>query len=417
MKVAMVSEHASPLAVLGGPDAGGQNVHVRALASELGSLGCRVVVYTRRDDPFVPRRVGLSTGAVVEHVRAGPAHHVPKDEMLPYMAAFSARLGELWAHDRPDIVHAHFWMSALASLEAARPLGIPVVVTFHALGAVKRRFQGASDTSPGARLDIEAAVAIGADHTIATAREEMGELAAMGADPARMSVVPCGIDPTIFCAKGPSAADEPSARRETVLAIGRLVPRKGVQDVISALAHLPTAQLIVAGGPPAEELTKDPEAERLMGWATELGVSQRVRWLGRQPHDAVPPLMRSASAVVSVPWYEPFGIVPVEAMACGVPVVASSVGGHLDTVVDGKTGLLVPPRAPRALADALGLLFADRSWATQLGAAGAARARDHYSWSHVGEMTLDIYRAVAGRATAGEPVRPVATAATLSGRR
>src|SRR5690242_7740256 len=156
MKIAMVSEHASPLAVLGGVDAGGQNVHVAELASALARQGDDVVVHTRRDFAELPRRVTLCPGVEVDHVDAGPPTEVPKDELLAHMPAFADELREQWAADPPDVVHSHFWMSGLAALDAARDLGIPVVHTFHALGIVKRRHQGAADTSPPTRVKLEA---------------------------------------------------------------------------------------------------------------------------------------------------------------------------------------------------------------------------------------------------------------------
>ena len=148
MRVAMVSEHASPLAVLGGVDAGGQNVHVAALAAALARRGVDVTVHTRRDDPGLPRRVEMTPGVTVDHVPAGPASPLPKDDRLPHMAAMADDLHRVWSRRRPDVVHAHFWMSGVAALAAARPLGIPVVQTFHALGIVKKRHQGGKDTSP-----------------------------------------------------------------------------------------------------------------------------------------------------------------------------------------------------------------------------------------------------------------------------
>src|SRR3954468_23755093 len=155
MRVALVSEHASPLAVLGGVDAGGQNVHVAALARALARRGAEVVVHTRRDDPGLPRRVELCPGVVVDHVDAGPACALPKDELLPHMRAFARELERCWRDERPDVVHSHFWMSGLATLDAASALKIPVVHTFHALGVVKHRYQGDADTSPARRIELE----------------------------------------------------------------------------------------------------------------------------------------------------------------------------------------------------------------------------------------------------------------------
>jgi D-inositol-3-phosphate glycosyltransferase len=394
MRIAMVSEHASPLAVLGGVDAGGQNVHVAALAATLGRRGDSVVVHTRRDDPDLPRRVPLAAGVEVDHVDAGPAAEVPKDELLPHMAAFADDLRERWEEERPDVVHAHFWMSAVAALDAAAPLAIPVVHTFHALGTVKRRHQGARDTSPPERLAIEARIAREVRRIVATCTDEVFELLRMGADRRRVTVVPCGVDLGRFSAEGP-AEPRPRARRRLVAAC-RLVERKGIGDVVAALAELPDAELHVAGGPAAAELAGDPEARRLRALAADLGVGDRLVLRGRVDRDAMPPLLRSADAVVCAPWYEPFGIVPLEAMACGVPVVATAVGGQIDSVVHGVTGVHVPPRDPAALAAALRSLLADPARRAELGRQGRARARRLYDFDRIAAATREVYDEVRG---------------------
>jgi len=217
----------------------------------------------------------------------------------------------------------------------------------------------------------------------------------MGADLRRVAVVPCGVDLAMFRPDGPAAPRPPGWAR--LLVVSRLVERKGIGNVIDALAELPGAELVVAGGPPAGELGGDPEARRLTALAERLGVADRVRLLGRVGRCDLPALYRSADLVVSVPWYEPFGIVPLEAMACGVPVVASAVGGLVDTVVDGVTGVHVPPRRPRLLAEAIaGLLAAPERRAT-LGATGARRARRRYGWDRIAGSTLELYGALLAR--------------------
>jgi glycosyltransferase involved in cell wall biosynthesis len=418
MRVAMVSEHASPLAVLGGEETGGQNVHVAALSSALAACGVEVVIYTRRDDPTLPDRVAMPSGPVVEHVDAGPPEPVPRDRLRPYMDAFSAALRRAWSAAPPDLVHAHFWMSGVASLAAARPLGIPVVQTFHALGVVKRRHQGDKDTSPPSRIREETGIARGADRIIATCSDEVFELVRLGASLRRISVVPCGVDLELFRPDGPAeprhapaaSADDRSAdpsqagaggglavaspdapSRPRLVVVSRLVERKGIGNVITALATLPGVELVIAGGPPAGELDQDREARRLRALAEELGVAGRVDFRGRLPHEQLPPLLRSADAVVCVPWYEPFGIVPLEAMACGAPVVASAVGGLVDTVVDGVTGLHVPPRRPDLLAAALAELLGDPDRRAAFGRAGARRAARHYGWDRIAARSLDAY--------------------------
>jgi glycosyltransferase involved in cell wall biosynthesis len=404
MKISMVSEHASPLAALGGVDAGGQNVHVAALSEALAARGHSVTVYTRRDSQDLPARVKVGRRLEVVHVDAGPALHVPKDELLPFMGELADGIAKDWGQRPPDLVHAHFWMSGLAALDAARRdepgFRIPVIQTFHALGTVKRRHQGAEDTSPRERRWLEPGVGQAADRIIATCSDEVFELKAMGIDTGKISIASCGVDLGLFAADGPA---DPRPRRHRILSVGRLVPRKGVDLVIRALPLLSAAGyddvelLIVGGGAESGVLHADPEVNRLLALAAELGVSDKVTLQGQVPRAAMPGIFRSADAVVCTPWYEPFGIVPLEAMACGVPVVAAAVGGLRDTVVNRGTGLHVPPRDPEAIASALALLLADPALRAELGSAGQKRARTRYSWERVAAETEKAYQlAVAG---------------------
>jgi D-inositol-3-phosphate glycosyltransferase len=394
----MVSEHASPLAVLGGVDAGGQNVHVASLASAIAQDGVDVTVHTRRDDRALPPQVEFR-GITVDNVDAGPPEPIAKDDLLPYMGRFATWLNRCWSEDPPDVVHAHFWMSGRAALAAAQPLGIPVVQTFHALGVVKRRHQGAKDTSHPGRIAAEQAIMRGADWIVATCSDEVGELEREGADLRRVSVVPCGVDVAQFRPVGEGERRDPSIGRLVI--VGRLVERKGIGNAIEALSELPGAQLVVAGGPTRDQLAGDPEARRLLSFAEQLRVADRVLMRGRVEREDVPALIRSADAVLCVPWYEPFGIVPLESMASGVPVVASAVGGMLDSVVDGVTGLHVAPREPQAIARAAGDLLAARERRKQMGVAGVRRARELYSWERVAADTLDVYRSLVQSARRG----------------
>ncbi len=403
MRIAMVSEHASPLAALGGVDAGGQNVHVAALALGLGALGHQVRVYTRRDSIDLPERVELGPGAEVVHVPAGPAERIAKDEMLPFMRIFGRWMARTWVRDGiPHLVHSHFWMSGIAALEAATTVDVPVVHTFHALGTVKRRHQGRRDSSPAQRLRTEALIGRSVNRIIATCTDEIDELDRMGVPIDAISVVPCGVDTALFTPLGsPPTGRLPhpalvGATRSgpTLLSVGRLVERKGVDTVIEALAELPDVRLVIAGGPDRAALATDPEALRLRRRAAELGVAERVQLLGSVPHEALPGLIRSSDVVVCTPWYEPFGIVPIEAAACGTPVVGAAVGGLLDTIVDGSTGTLVPPKDAPATAAAVRDLLADEPRRRAYGRAARRRAVSLYDWSSVGAATDRVYSAV-----------------------
>ncbi|VEG44525.1 group 1 glycosyl transferase [Mycolicibacterium flavescens] len=388
MKIAMVSEHASPLAALGGVDAGGQNVHVAEVSAALTRRGHQVSVYTRRDAPDLPDRVVTPEGYTVVHVAAGPPEPLPKDELLSYMGPFAQFLDSDWAADRPDVAHAHFWMSGIATQLAARHLNLPAVQTFHALGVVKRRHQGVQDTSPPERLRLEATVARSATWVAATCTDEVFELMRMGRSRNRISVVPCGVDLDLFSPEGPVA---PRSERHRIVSVGRFVPRKGFDVVVRALPHLPETELVIVGGPDASQLGSDPEARRLMNLATQLGVAGRVRLYGSVSRTDMPAILRSANVVACTPWYEPFGIVPLEAMACGVPVVASAVGGMLDTVVHDVTGQLVKPERPDEVAKAVNRLLRDDFLRQSMGAAGRDRARARYSWDRVAADTQRIY--------------------------
>jgi D-inositol-3-phosphate glycosyltransferase len=391
MDVAMLSEHASPLATLGGEDAGGQNVHVAMLARALAARGHRVTVYTRRDDPGLPRSVAFAPGVTVEHLDAGPPAPLPKDALWAHVPELAASLRSVLVAAPPDVLHAHFWMSGTAAIDATGGLGIPVVQTFHALGTVKRRWQGSADTSPAPRIRVETAIARTAAGVIATCADEVAELEALGVDPRRVSVVPCGVDTEAFTPEGPAA---PRTDTPRLLVIGRLVARKGLGDVLVALGQLPDAELVVVGGPGTEELCTDGAAAAVRDQAAGLGVSDRLRLVGRADRGEVAAWIRSSDIVVCAPWYEPFGIVPLEAMACGVPIVGTAVGGLMDTVVQGRTGLLVPPRCPDQLAAALARLLADPERRARMGAAGRARVVAAYDWREVARKTEINYRRI-----------------------
>lgn len=396
MKIAMVSEDASPLMTHAGIHVGGQNVHVAELSAAMVRRGHDVTVYTRRDDPDVPERVTAPQGYAVVHVPAGPARQLPKDELLRHMGAFAQFLDSQWLAEPPDVAHAHFWTSGIATQLAARAHAVPTVQTFRALGVVKRRHEGAQDSGLNARIKLEKLVATHATWVAATCTDELFELARIGRSRARTSVVPCGVDLDRFSTVGP--VSERSERRR-IVAVGRLLPRKGFDTMIEALPHIPDAEYLIIGGPDAKCMQHDPELRRLGALAAELGVADRVKFLGAISHADMPAMLRSADVVTCTPWYDSFGLVPLEAMACGVPVVSSAVGGMLDTVVQDVTGRLVTPRRPRECAEAVMAILRDSFRRRSFGLAGRDRACARYSWDRISADTLRIYdRLVTARA-------------------
>ncbi|WP_283133253.1 glycosyltransferase [Rhizohabitans arisaemae] len=396
MKIALVSQNADPLAA-GEAGSSGQHTHVAALARHLSALGHRVTVYTRAQRPDPARRSRLTRDAHVVRLPAGPAEPIAGNELSPWIPEFGGRLAEEFAHDPPDVAHAHHWTSGLAVLSAAKGLGVPLVQTFHSLGVTARRHHQDDSVCPPGRRQVEALLARNADATVATCSEEVFELVRMGMPRRRASVVPGGVDLTAFTPEGPRADRPPRPR---LLCFTDLTPRKGVDTAIVALTRIPQAELLVVGASGGVPLDDHPEVARLRRIAIRAGVGDRVRFLGQIGRRSLPSLIRSADAVISVPWYESFGLTPLEAMACGVPVLASSVGGHVDTVVDGVTGTLVPPRRSDLLAKAAVALLEDPTLRTAYGIGGADRARSRFCWSRVATETAQVYERVTGAAVA-----------------
>jgi glycosyltransferase involved in cell wall biosynthesis len=323
---------------------------------------------------------------------------LPKDDLLPFMGDFGRWLAGRWEHDStPDVVHAHFWMSGLAALTATATTRIPVVVTYHALGSVKRRHQGSKDTSPETRLGLERELGLLADRVIAQGTEEVDELGRMGVPRSSIVVIPSGVNTELFAPTGPSAP-RPRGQRHRVLSVGRMVERKGFADLIEALRRVPDAELVIVGGPPADRLDGDAEVGRLRALAEEHKVADRVRLLGSVPREDMAGWYRSADVVACTPWYEPFGLTPLEAMACGVPVVAYAVGGLAESVIDGVTGTLVQPRDIRGLATALRNVLGDDVARMSYASAAVDRVRSRYTWDRTATDLERVYARVTGTA-------------------
>jgi glycosyltransferase involved in cell wall biosynthesis len=313
------------------------------------------------------------------------------------MGEFGRWLARHWEDEpafAPDVVHAHFWMSGLAALTATAARRVPVVVTYHALGSIKRRFNGDNDPSPPTRLGLERELAHLADRIVAQSGEEVDELGRMGVARGSIAIVPSGVDVERFTPAGPRV-DRPSGRPR-ILSAGRMVERKGFGELINALPLVPDAELVLIGGPPAAALDGDPEATRLRELAARRGVADRVLLVGSVPRDEMPAWYRSADVVACAPWYEPFGLTPLEAMACGVPVVAYAVGGLAESVIDGVTGVLVTPRDVRGLAGALRSVLADEVRRMSYASAAVDRVRSRYTWERTAADIERVYTTVAG---------------------
>jgi glycosyltransferase involved in cell wall biosynthesis len=415
-KIALISEHASPLAAVGGIDSGGQNVYVAQVARALGRLGYSVDVFTRRDSSEPAEVVPFAPGVRVVNVPAGPASYVRKEEMLPLMDEFADYVCDFAAREGGyRISHANFFMSGLVSMALKERLGTPYVVTFHALGRVRRLHQGDADQFPRERLDIEDEAIERADGIIAECPQDRSDLTTLyRADPRRVAVIPCGYDKAelwpitkAFSRRALGLAGE----EPILLNVGRLTPRKGIDNLVRGLGRLARshgimAKLIVVGGNsdlPDPALT--PEIGRLKAIAAEEGVERQVCFTGRRSREFLKLYYSAADLFCTTPWYEPFGITPLEAMACATPVIGADVGGIRFSVADGVTGALVPPNDPDAFAARAAELLGDRDRLRDMGRAGLHRVQAQFTWPKVTRTIGAFYEQVLG---AGTPQRRLA---------
>jgi len=404
-RIAFISEHASPLSAIGGVDAGGQNIYVGELARQLAKKGYEVDIFTRREDAQLPQCLQWANGVRIVHVDAGPARCIPKEQLLPHMGAFRNNMLQfIQQHGiRYKLVHANFFMSAQVAAELKQALHLPFVVTFHALGHIRRLHQGEQDKFPPERIAIEEAVIQQADCIIAECPQDKDDLLQHYKAPAgKIAVIPGGVNPDEMY-----PVDKQIARMrlklppdETVLLqLGRMVPRKGVDNVIQALSRLEytgsKVRLLIVGG--EEEVCGqgfNPEMARLKQLAKDLGVATSVTFTGQRPRDELKYYYAAADLFITTPWYEPFGITPLEAMACGTPVIGANVGGIKYSVQDGKTGLLVPPQQPEVLAQKMGMLLHNKPLLQEMSANAIKRVHTFFTWQRVAHLVHNVYEKV-----------------------
>ncbi|GIF70292.1 glycosyl transferase [Asanoa ishikariensis] len=388
MRIAMISEHADPS---DGAASGGRGAFVGDLSAALADAGHEVRVYTRK---VAANEADATVGGVsVIRVPAGPARPLDDGELLPYTKDFSRFLVDRWRGDgwTPAVAHAHFWTSGLAAITAGKQTGVPVVESYHELASAARR--GDAFSGPPQRIGYERVLGRAVDRVVAQSQDELRELVRMGVPRSHLVLIPGGVDDELFQPEGPARDRGP---RRRVLSVGALTARKGHEDVISALRLVPDAECVVVGGPPAESLDTDPAARELRELADRYDVGDRVRLVGRVPRLEMPLWYRSADLLVAAPWYEPFGLSPLEAMACGVPVIGTAVGGIAETVVEGLTGDLVPVRDPRALGTAIRHLLGDPVRHLAYATAAIDRARQVYSWKRVAGQLAAVYTTLSG---------------------
>jgi len=398
-ELAVLSLHSSPLAQPGVGDSGGMNVYVRELAASLAQAGVGVTVYVRRWHPGLADEVRVEPGFRVRHLDAGPVD-LPKEALPEVVDEFTEALVTELERRPADVVHANYWLSGVVGHRVKHRLDLPLVSTFHTLARVKAE---TGDPEPQRRVEAESEVVGCSDVILANAEEERSQLVRLyGADPSRVEIVPPGVEHAFF-----SPGDRVGARTglgldphaPTLLFVGRIQALKGLDVAVGALAELvagpvPDARLVVVGGPSGAE--GEATLAAVLAQAEALGVAGRIRWVPPQPHHLLSCWYRAADVVVVPSRSESFGLVALEAGACGTPVVAAAVGG-LRTLVDhGRTGLLVDGRDPARFAAAIAEVLADAPAAARMGAAAAERAR-LATWSTAAARLRRIYVDLASR--------------------
>lgn len=408
MRIAMISYHTCPLATLGGKSTGGMNVYVREVTRHLGEIGIQVDVFTRSEDEHVPHVLhDLGYGNRVVHIPAGPEVPLPRQELASYLPAFERGIQEFTGMKglKYDLVHSHYWMSGVAGLELKKTWQVPLVHMFHTLVLMKNRVAQSPEEIEGEyRLEGEREILKNAERIIAATPAELAQLQWLyQADIHKVTVIPPGVDLGRFY---PIPVDEarefiglpPCGRM--LLFVGRIEPLKGLDVLIEAIAILrqqgtfdqyPFCVVVIGGDPLASSENMSAEMARVQALAARLGLENLVTYLGKRDQDTLPYYYSAAEVVVVPSQYESFGMVALEAMACGKPVVASQVGGLAYLIQDGVTGFLVPTDDPQALAERLSRLLCDAALREGIGAQAVIAAGD-YGWTKIVSRLVDVYR-------------------------
>jgi D-inositol-3-phosphate glycosyltransferase len=400
----MLSVHTSPLDQPGIGDAGGMNVYVVELAKRLAASGTAVEIFTRASSSDVPAQVDLAPGVLVRHLAAGPFEGLPKEDLPAQLCALTS--GVLRAESARevgyyDLVHSHYWLSGQVGWLAKERWGVPLVHSMHTMAKVKNLALAEGDApEPTAREIGETQVVDAADRLVANTREEAAQLIDLyGADPEQVAVVAPGVDLDLF-----TPGDQSAARMrlglpvegDVLLFVGRIQPLKAPDVLVRAAAHLVaqdparrrTLTVAVVGGPSGSG-TAHPD--HLAEVAHQLGISELVRLEAPTPQDVLADWYRAATLVAVPSHNESFGLVAIEAQACGTPVIAASVGGLRTAVADGRSGVLVDGHDPRVWAHELGLLLRDRDRLATL-ARGAESHAAQFGWSATAAAMLGVYR-------------------------
>ena len=407
MRIAVLSYHTCPLATLGGKDAGGMNVYVRDLALYLGREGVQLDVFTRSQDEHVPHVLhDLGFGNRVAHIPAGPEHPLPKIVLKDYIEDYADQILDFASAKgmQYDLIHSHYWMSGLAAEKLARNWNVPVVQMFHTLGKLKQLIaQNPEEAEGDYRIQGESRAIEIADRIVASTSTEKQQLEDLyGADPSKIEVIPPGVDLHHFYPIPPEEAKEfvgvPLDKR-MLLFVGRIEPLKGIKTLLKSLAILrqngqagEKLCLAIIGGDLEEDQTQESQEMKLLReLREEYHLEDMVTFLGKRSQDSLPYYYSAAEMVIMPSHYESFGMVALESMACGTPVIASMVGGLIHLVEDGVTGYHAPVEDPVALSQRIASLLDDKALRYRMGHDAFAFAKK-YSWENISARIVELYQ-------------------------
>lgn len=430
--IALISDHGDPAAEIGKEEAGGQNVYVRQVGEALAKLGWQVDMFTRKSNADEPAIVQHSPYCRTIRLVAGPETFIPRDQLFQYMPEFVQAFQKLQTKEGTNypLIHTNYWMSAWVGLQLKQHSNIQLVHTYHSLAAVKYRTTLTRPAIAETRLAVEQQILEQADCVVATSPQEKEQLRSLVSQQGCVEVIPCGTDVDKFRLIPRAQARATlglHANDRIVLYVGRFDPRKGIETLVQAFAQLqrtignrqpsldslilnphdslPMLRLVIVGGSdPAQP--DGQERLRIENMVRELGIAAQVSFAGRIGHDRLPLYYTAADVCVIPSHYEPFGLVAIEAMACGTPVVASNVGGLKFTVVPDETGLLVPPQEAAAFAKAIERILTDDLWVHKLRQQASARVQQNFSWTGVAVQLSDLYRRMLAQSLLGSPLSP-----------
>lgn len=399
--IALISDHADPAATIGSEEAGGQNVYVRHVGENLAALGWQVDMFTRKANAEDPTIVQHSPYCRTIRLKAGPESFVPRDRLLEYMPEFLQAFGDFQADQNLyyPLIHTNYWLSAWVGLKLQQETAVQLIHTYHSLGVVKYETMKELPGIAHKRLLVEQQILENANCVVATSPQEEATLRQKVSQGGQIEVIPCGTDTDNFSPIAQTTVRLKlgwSNQEKIVLYVGRFDPRKGIETLVKACASLKNQgcehlKLVIVGGSTSQR-SDGCEKQRIEKIVQELGLNQETLFAGCIDHDILPWYYSGADVCVIPSYYEPFGLVAIEAMACGTPVVASAVGGLNFTVIPEKTGLLVPSGDVEAFASAIYRILTDKVWEKKLRKQAIANVNQRFAWENVALKLSHLYR-------------------------